>query len=104
MLLRGKSVEALTTSAQHFVALTRSHQALVCLFFTAEWCEHCKRFAAVMNRPGVMFYRVDVDRMQGLRDLYRVGELPTFALVRDGVHIASLTDTCDLLGQLAPFL
>ena len=41
--------------------------------------------------------------MQGLCDLYNVKQLPTFALIRYGNHVASVTEADDLLVKLPQY-
>lgn len=57
--------------------------------FTANWCEPCRAIelaikAALAERPGVSFEKVDVDTSKGnkLADEHRVSGVPTLMIFR----------------------
>lgn len=65
------------------------------LYFTAEWCNPCKRTRPIleeMNRDGVINIKfIDVDSEIDLARTYQVQSIPTFVLIQDGEELRRMT-------------
>jgi thioredoxin-like negative regulator of GroEL len=61
------------------------------LYFTAEWCNPCKRvrpIAEELDRDGIIkFQYIDVDDNGDLCRKFEIKAIPTFILVEDGNEI-----------------
>lgn len=66
------------------------------LYFTAEWCNPCKKVRPVVeeiNREysDAKFIIVDADSEIELTDNFAVKSIPTFILIKDGEEVSRLT-------------
>jgi thioredoxin 1 len=61
------------------------------LYFTADWCNPCKRTKPVaeeLNREGVVKIQfIDVDLAGDLVAAYEIKSVPTFVLIQDGKEV-----------------
>jgi thioredoxin-like negative regulator of GroEL len=65
-------------------------------YFTAEWCNPCKKTKPVvedMKREGFQFQMIDVDYEQLLAKQFQVKSVPTFILLEDGKELNRITGT-----------
>jgi len=59
-------------------------------YFTAEWCEPCKKVKPVveeMKKEGFQFQMIDADYEQLLVKQFKVSSIPTFILLEDGKEL-----------------
>ena len=59
-------------------------------YFTAEWCEPCKKVKPVveeMKKEGFQFQMIDADYEQLLVKQFKVSSIPTFILLKDGKEL-----------------
>ena len=59
-------------------------------YFTAEWCEPCKKVKPVveeMKKEGFQFQMIDADYEQLLVKQFKVSSVPTFILLEDGKEL-----------------
>ena len=66
------------------------------LYFTAEWCQPCKKVKPVveeLNREYVsgMFQMVDVDIEKEMAQTFQIKAVPTFVLFENGNEINRIT-------------
>ena len=61
------------------------------LYFTAEWCNHCKRvrpIAEELDRDNVIkFQFIDADDNADLCRKFEIKSIPTFILIEDGKEV-----------------
>ena len=61
------------------------------LYFTAEWCNPCKRtrpIAEALDRDGIMkFQFIDADDNGDLCRKFEIKAVPTFILIEDGQEV-----------------
>jgi thioredoxin-like negative regulator of GroEL len=59
-------------------------------YFTAEWCEPCKKVKPVVEeikKEGFQFQMIDADYEQLLVKQFKVSSVPTFILLEDGKEL-----------------
>ena len=66
------------------------HMKKELLFFTASWCQPCKRFKPLMENLNqqVPVQFIDVDSNKSLAQQYEIKSVPTTILVKGGVEIS----------------
>ncbi|GBG78328.1 hypothetical protein CBR_g26356 [Chara braunii] len=57
--------------------------------FTAVWCGPCRRIGPLIvelskKYPNIIFVKVDVDHAAELCEIYKIGAMPTFILLKPG--------------------
>lgn len=67
----------------------KTSQGVVLLDFFAEWCGPCRIIAPVLEkishaRSDVKIFKIDVDKEQELTSRFRITNMPTLVLLRDG--------------------
>lgn len=86
-----------------------SHDRLVVVDFSAEWCGPCKALGPILEqiadaRAGVIsIVKVDVDAESRLSMLHGVRSLPTVTMFRDGRKVDELVGLQSLEALLARF-
>jgi thioredoxin 1 len=63
-------------------------------YFTAEWCEPCKKVKPVveeMKKEGFQFQMIDADYEQLLVKQFKVSSIPTFILLEDGKELSRIS-------------
>lgn len=73
----------------------KTSQGVVLLDFFAEWCGPCRIVAPVLEkisnaRPEVKIFKIDVDKEQELTSRFRITNMPTLVLLRDGKETSRL--------------
>lgn len=97
------TVNTLTSLAEFKTAL--ESKKLIIVDFYADWCGPCKRLAPEMeklaekNRETVEFYKVNVDNVPEISNLYEIQVLPTVLYFKDSVQMhktvgANVMDIC----------
>ncbi len=79
-----------TAGNKNFKMIIRSGITLV--DFWAPWCAPCKMVAPILNEiaeeePGVTIAKVNVDHQQPLAQKYKVRNIPTLVMFRDGKEV-----------------
>jgi len=63
-------------------------------YFTAEWCEPCKKVKPIveeMKKEGFQFQMIDADYEQLLVKQFKVSSIPTFILLEDGKELSRIS-------------
>jgi thioredoxin 1 len=65
-------------------------------YFTADWCNPCKRTKPIveeLNResPEIKFQMIDVDSEIDLVKKFEIKSVPTFIVLKDGIEINRVT-------------
>jgi thioredoxin 1 len=67
----------------------------VAYYFTADWCQPCKKTRPVVeeiNRESInKFQIIDVDLEMELVKRFEIRSVPTFILLKDGIEIKRIT-------------
>jgi putative thioredoxin len=102
----GAAVASLSTSATERASIDAfrrdvieaSMDALVILYFTAEWCGPCKQLGPIIDKvsadyaaKGVRLAKFDVDKHQTVAAQFRVQSIPTVYAIFQGQPVANLT-------------
>src|SRR2546425_13282927 len=69
----------------------------VLLDFTADWCPPCQQMTPVVSeleRQGYRVERVNVDRDQAKASQFRVANIPTFVVPKDGKESGRWVGAC----------
>jgi thioredoxin 1 len=65
------------------------------LYFTADWCNPCKKIRPIVNEINadsiIKFQMIDVDDNEDICLNYKIKSVPTFILIEDGKEIKRLT-------------
>ena len=64
----------------------------VLLDFWAEWCPPCRMIAPILDKIGqeeheVIIGKINVEEEQGLVQEFRVANIPTLVVIKDGVEV-----------------
>ena len=84
------------TTAEAFQREVLGQPGVTVVYFHADWCGACRRFAPVLDRVArdtakqARYVKVDVDAADALADEYEVTALPTTLIFRDGKVIARI--------------
>lgn len=65
---------------------------IVLLDFWAQWCPPCRMIAPILDKIGeekneIIIGKINVDEEQGLVQEFRVANIPTLVVMKDGVEV-----------------
>ena len=65
---------------------------IVLLDFWAQWCPPCRMIAPILDKIGeekneIIIGKINVDEEQGLVQEFRVANIPTLVVTKDGVEV-----------------
>ena len=66
------------------------------LYFTAGWCEPCKKTRPIveqlnMDQTSVRFFIIDVEDAKQMAKDFSITSIPTFILIKDGTQSSRIT-------------
>ncbi len=93
-------------NAEQFAAAVAEGTCIV--DFYASWCGPCKMMApvidsAAMSMPQINFYKVDVDKAANLAMEYKIVNVPTIMIFKDGQpseRIVGMVSKAELLEKI----
>ncbi|MBQ4522331.1 MAG: thioredoxin [Lachnospiraceae bacterium] len=85
-------MSVLKITKENFETEVIENSKTVLLDFWAEWCPPCRMIAPVLDKIGqeheeIVVGKVNVDEERGLAQEFRVANIPTLVVIKDGVEV-----------------
>lgn len=85
-------MSVLKVTKENFETEVIENSKIVLLDFWAEWCPPCRMIAPILDKIGeenqeIVVGKVNVDEERGLAQEFRVANIPTLVVMKDGAEV-----------------